>query len=64
MDRTSPDFCRDELNDPFLKLASLQELRESLQGLSTACTDISSDKVINKTLNIDNWDTICPVVVG
>ena len=27
------------------KLASLQELRESLQGLSLACTDISSDKV-------------------
>ena len=46
---TSPDFCRGELNDPFLQLASLQELRESLQGLSTACTDISSDKVSNKT---------------
>ena len=27
------------------KMASLQDLRESLQGLSTACTDISSDKV-------------------
>ena len=27
------------------KLASLEELRESLQVLSTACTDISSDKV-------------------
>ena len=30
------------------KMASLQELRESLQGLSAACTDISSDKVHSK----------------
>ena len=35
-----------EMN-PSLKMASLQELRESLQGLSTACSDISSDKVDN-----------------
>ena len=29
------------------KLPSLQELRQSLQGLSSACSDISSDKVAN-----------------
>ena len=48
-------------------MASLQELRESLQGLSTACIDISSDKVSIETCNRDEVTSqiqICPVVAG
>ena len=48
------------------KMASLQELRESLQGLSTACTDISSDKVASwiqeKYFNI--LTTTTPASIG